>query len=119
MAYWMVRGGPPNLRSCTLVVGEDLRVTATLTIPAKEKKNRKLLTSVGCVLFSVNAHTLDKEVAYSAEERIWLEPPHPPLIIINFIKAKAGEGSSAARLPETVALEPTTCGAGTCVRQAG
>ena len=51
----------------------------------------------------------------------WVGPilPIPPLIIVNIIKAKAGEGSSVARLPETVALEPTTCGAGTCVRQAG
>ena len=74
--------------------------------PPKEKKNRKLLTSVGCMLFSVNAHVLDKEAAYNAEERIWLEPPHPPLTIINFIKAKAGEGSSAARLPQTAVREP-------------
>ena len=51
----------------------------------------------------------------------WVGPilPIPPLIIVNIIKAKAGEGSSVARLPETAALEPTTCGAGTCVRQAG
>ena len=39
--------------------------------------------------------------------------PLPPLIIINIIKAKAGEGSRVADFTITVAREPAPCSAGT------
>ena len=40
-------------------------------------------------------------------------PTIPPLIIVNIIKAKAGEGSRVARITRTAAREPGTYSAGT------
>ena len=54
-----------------------------------EKKNRKLRFAIGCVNVSVGAHALGKDVAYNADERVG--PHAPSFLIINFIKAKAGE----------------------------
>ena len=64
-----------------------------------DKKNGKMVFPVVCISFLVNAHALGQELAYNAEERVWANPLLPPLITINIIKAKAGEGSSAARSP--------------------
>ena len=51
--------------------------------------DRKLRLAIGCINVSVGAHALGKDVAYNADERGWASCP--PFLIINFIKAKAGE----------------------------
>ena len=50
---------------------------------------------------SVDAHALGKDVAYNAMERLWPQASaiHPSTPV-NFMKAKAGEGSCVASLPE-------------------
>jgi len=73
-----------------------------------DKKNGKMVFPVGCI----NSYALGQELAYNAEERVWANP-FPPVVIINIIKAKAGESSCVARFTKTVAQEPTTCCAGT------
>ena len=53
-----------------------------------------------CVV-SVDAHALGKDVAYNAMERLWPQASDiHPSTFINIIKAKAGEGSCVASLPE-------------------
>ena len=111
-----------------------------------EKTKRETLLRIAV---SFGTHALGKDVAYNADKRAGPHAhqslPIRPFVLINFIKAKAGEGSSAARLAQTGALEPSTaalehgrvrvpalhvyhrlarwnlypCGAGTCFRQGG
>ena len=78
-----------------------------------EKKNRKMVFPVGWISFLVNSYALGHELAYNAEDKVWANPLFLPLIIINIIKAKAGESSCVARFTRTVAQEPATCCAGT------
>ena len=82
--------------------------------PAKEKSKREnLFCNLVCVV-SVDAHALGKDVAYNAMERLWPQALDiHPSAFINFIKAKAGEGSSVASSPEIGLLEPEHRGAGT------
>ena len=63
---------------------------------------------------SADTHALGKDVAYNAMERLWPQALDIHLsAFINFINAKAGEGSSVASLPEIGLLEPEHRGAGT------
>ena len=79
-----------------------------------EKKNRKPYFAIGCITVSVGAHALGKDVAYNAMERLGPQALDiHPSAFINFINAKAGEGSSVASLPEIGLLEPEHRGAGT------
>ena len=91
--------------------------------PAKEKINGKTCFAIWCVLFQLT-HTL---WARTWHTMLWkgfgLKPwtstlQHlaldiHPSAFINFIKAKAGEGSSVASSPEIGLLEPEHRGAGT------
>ena len=68
---------------------------------------------VGWISFLVNSYALGHELAYNAEDKVWANPLFLPLIIINIIKAKAGEGSRVAQFTRIVAREPATSSAGT------
>ena len=63
--------------------------------------------------FLVNSYALGHELAYNAEDKVWANPLFLPLIIINIIKAKAGEGSRVAPFTRIVAREQATSSAGT------
>ena len=42
----------------------------------KLKKNRKTYFTIGCVIVSVGAHALGKDVAYNADDRAGPHAPH-------------------------------------------
>ena len=63
---------------------------------------------------AADTHALGKDVADNAMERLWPQSLDiHPSTLINFIKAKAGEGSCVASLPEIGPQEHDHCGAGT------
>ena len=78
-----------------------------------KNKREKLFCNLVYVV-SVDAHASGKDVAYNAMERLWPQASaiHPSTLI-NFKKAKTGEGSCVASLPEIGLQEHDHRGAGT------
>ena len=71
--------------------------------PRRKKKTGNLVARLGALMFQ-SAHTLWARTWHTMLQAPCFLHPSPHLIVINIIWAKAGEGSSAARLPETAAL---------------
>ena len=87
--------------------------------PPKDKKNRKPCYAIGCIIVSVGAHALGKDAAYNAEKRAGPQSPNPfpsvPGSLIILYRPNRVTVPKMQSLRHTVAREPLTCGAGTCV----